>query len=328
MDGQLERERVLAGDAPRLLAEGFVAEEVRPEKLRDAAWEAAHALAVQHAGSLPDREPPSDGLPDILALLYERGLLNVDFAPLLRALEVEAERSPYATIPAERAAALRQSVEGLIAEAIATAGLTATAEATAAPGATPGAAITHGAAPGSASFTTVPPPVPQPPADGAQASPELLTRERRRKLLAGLKGCLPWILAGTALFVVAGLLFALLRADPREERARAALASGALAQARGVVVDDLNNSEIADILGDIEAIKVHLSGEGGALRSDLACGKTEAWRLTEQETIDVCVLVEPDSGDLLGSFERVRSSPRLEGEHCTGRVEQVSCRGR
>jgi len=57
--------------------------------------------------------------------------------------------------------------------------------------------------------------------------------------------------------------------------------------------------------------------------------ESKAWRLTEQETIEVCVLVEPDSGRMLGSFERMQSKP-LVGANCKGQAvaDEVRCRGR
>jgi len=118
--------------------------------------------------------------------------------------------------------------------------------------------------------------------------------------------------------------------DRREDRARDALAIGALQQTRDLGRLDLSESETARILAKTDEVEVRLANEGDGLRSDLACGEREAWRLTDHDTIDVCVLVDPDSGRLLGSFERVRSKPRLVAAKCRGQAvtEQVRCRGR
>jgi len=136
------------------------------------------------------------------------------------------------------------------------------------------------------------------------------------------------VVVALILLVPAGLYLAL-RNDPREKRAREALAVGVLAQTRDVGRVDLNESESARVLDKTGEIELDLHEDGGALRSDLACVESKAWRLTEQETIEVCVLVEPDSGRMLGSFERMQSKP-LVGANCKGQAvaDEVRCRGR
>jgi len=136
------------------------------------------------------------------------------------------------------------------------------------------------------------------------------------------------VVVALILLVPAGLYLAL-RNDPREKRAREALAVGVLAQTRDVGRVDLNESESARVLDKTGEIELDLHEDGGALRSDLACVESKAWRLTEQETIEVCVLVEPASGRMLGSFERMQSKP-LVGANCKGQAvaDEVRCRGR
>jgi len=136
------------------------------------------------------------------------------------------------------------------------------------------------------------------------------------------------VVVALILLVPAGLYLAL-RNDPREKRAREALAVGVLAQTRDVGRVDLNESESARVLDKTGEIELDLHEDGGALRSDLACVESRAWRLTEQETIEVCVLVEPDSGRMLGSFERMQSEPMV-GVDCKGQAvaDEVRCRER
>lgn len=138
-----------------------------------------------------------------------------------------------------------------------------------------------------------------------------------------------------AAIVVGGAvgLFLVLRGDEREDRARNALAVGMLEQTRGIDRPELNEGETARLLTKLEEseeIDVRLSDDDGGLDSDLACGKAEAWRLTERKTLDVCVLVGPDSGEPIGSFTRLRSRPRLVGANCSAEAvaKEVTCRAR
>lgn len=135
---------------------------------------------------------------------------------------------------------------------------------------------------------------------------------------------------GLVVLCLAAWLLLTLLDDGRGDRARDALAVGTLQQTRDVSQLDLSESETARILAETGEIEVRLGDDGEGLRSDLACARSEAWRLTDHDTIDVCVLVDPDSGRLLGSFERLRNKPRLVGANCTGQTvtEQVRCRDR
>lgn len=137
-------------------------------------------------------------------------------------------------------------------------------------------------------------------------------------------------MATVLVLLISLVLVLVLRTDPREQRARQALAVGVLEQTRDVGRLELNESESAGVLDKTEDVEVDLAKDDGARRSDLACGKRAAWRLTDKETIEVCVLVEPDSGRLVGSFQRVPNKSRLVGARCRGRaiVNEVRCRGR
>jgi hypothetical protein len=150
---------------------------------------------------------------------------------------------------------------------------------------------------------------------------------------AAARAWVPWVAVAGAVAVAAAIALVVTRddsggEDPRANRAREALAAGVLDQTRAVGPVELSSSESAGVLAGVDDIDVDLRDDGAARRSDVACGKASAWRLTDRDTVEVCVLVEPDSGRLLGSFRRVGGSAGLTGTACRGAAvaREVRCR--